>query len=337
MLRTTSVLCVGGICAIAGIDSTLGERVAGELRASGNWEVRRFPRLGTAWDSAHGVGTLVILNVADYDAAMRRQVSVIEDVTHCLQTASEQGIERVVFLSSAMVYGAWSNNPVPLTEDSAVRPNPGLQYTSQLATAEQLVNQWQSESRDRSAVILRSVPVMSARHTGALVRALAAGLGTRTAEDDAPAQFLHEDDLASAIRIVMQADANGVYNVAPDGSIPGDSLRALSGAVPKIKLPEPLAAIVADLRWKFQRGPIPPGLRDYVHFPWIISNGKIRSLGWNPSITNEQAFVEGTESKWWTMLTPKRKQELSLALMILGAVALSFGVITVVRKALKGR
>ena len=337
MLRTTRVLSVGGVCAIAGIESSFGDRVASELRTSGIWEVRRFPRLGTDGDSAHGVTALVILNVADYDAAMWRQVSVIEDVHHCLNTAAEQGIGTVVLLSSAMVYGAWINNPIPLTEDSTLRPAPGLAYTDQLTVAEQLVNKWADGNADRRCVILRSAPVMSANRTGALVRALAAGLGTRTAEDDAPAQFVHEDDLAAAVRVVLECNAAGVFNVAPDGVIPGDSLRALSGAAPKIKLPEPFASWLADLRWKFQRGPIPPGLRAYVQSPWTVSNGRLRALGWEPRTTNEQAFVEGTESKWWTMLTPKRKQEISLGLMIVGAVAIVAVIGSMIRRALNSR
>ena len=29
-------------------------------------------------------------------------------------------------------------------------------------------------------------------------------------------------------------------------------------------------------------------------------------------MTNEQAYVEGTEARWWTMISPKRRQELAL-------------------------
>src|SRR4051812_20806404 len=33
-------------------------------------------------------------------------------------------IRSIVVLSSAMVYGAWSDNPVPISEDAVLRPNP---------------------------------------------------------------------------------------------------------------------------------------------------------------------------------------------------------------------
>jgi hypothetical protein len=91
-------------------------------------------------------------------------------------------------------------------------------------------------------------------------------------------------------------------------------------------LPDRLGEVVARLRWRFQRGPIPPGLRSYTTSPWVVANDRLRATGWAPTVTNEQAFVEGTEARWWTMLTPKRKQELSLGL----AGVLTAGVVTTV-------
>jgi hypothetical protein len=63
-----------------------------------------------------------------------------------------------------------------------------------------------------------------------------------------------------------------------------------------------------------------------------VSNGKLRAEGWVPSVTNEQAFVEGTETKWWTMLTPKRKQEIALVAMVLVVVNVIAGVVFAVRR-----
>ncbi|MFL6207123.1 MAG: NAD-dependent epimerase/dehydratase family protein, partial [Acidimicrobiales bacterium] len=51
------------------------------------------------------------------DGALARRV---------LDAASAVGAEHIVLLSSAIVYGAWANNPVPLTEDAPLRPNPGV-------------------------------------------------------------------------------------------------------------------------------------------------------------------------------------------------------------------
>ncbi len=152
-----------------------------------------------------------------------------------------------------------------------------------------------------------------------LARALTAGLGTRFGEDDPGAQFVHHDDVASAVELAVERRLDGVYNVAPDGSVPGARVRALTGSR-RFPLPEPVAEVLASLQWRFQRGPIPPGLRPYTRWPWSVANDKLRAEGWSPTVTNEQAYVEGTEAKWWTLVTPKRRQEIALGAMIASIV-----------------
>jgi len=156
------------------------------------------------------------------------------------------------------------------------------------------------------------------------------GLGRRLAEDDPPSQFLHLDDLAAAIATAVERRLDGVFNVAPDGWVQGERVRALSGERPRLPLPDRAAEWVSRLRWRFQRGPIPPGLRSYTLESWVVANGLLRSSGWAPTVTNEQAYVESTESKWWTMISPKRRQELILgggvaAALSAVAVAVLFG------------
>jgi len=117
---------------------------------------------------------------------------------------------------------------------------------------------------------------------------------------------------------------DGVYNVAPDGWIAGERVRALSGERPRIPLPERFGELISGLRWRLQRGPIPPGLLSYTREPWVVSNGRLRAAGWEPTVTNEQTYVESTEAPWWAMVSPKRRQELALGG---GVFALAVGVL----------
>jgi len=178
---------------------------------------------------------------------------------------------------------------------------------------------------------------MAANSTVGLAAALAAGMGQRFGEDDPPAQFLHLDDLASAVVLAAEHRLDGVYNVAPDGWVAGERVRALAGAVPRLKLPDRVTEVIGNLRWRFQRGPIPPGLRSYTRWPWLVANDRLKAEGWTPTVTNEQAYVEGTEDKWWTMVSPKRRQEIALATLV--AFLLAVGLITwrAVRKAQRRR
>ena len=98
-----------------------------------------------------------------------------------------------------------------------------------------------------------------------------------------------------------------------------------------------MSEVVTNLRWRFQRGPIPPGLRSYTRWPWLVANDRLKAEGWTPTVTNEQAYVEGTEAKWWTMVTPKRRQEIALG--GLATLLVAVGIVTwrAVRRAQRNR
>ena len=279
----------------------------------------------------------VHLGAADPDARARHRESVTAGATAVL--AAAERASALVLVSSAMVYGAWANNPVPLTEDALLRPDVDFAYARQLAAVEELADQWRQAVPGRRVAVLRPVVAMAADGTTGLASALAAGMGQRFGEEDPPAQFLHLDDLAAAVALCVERGLDGVYNVAPDGNVPGTSVRALSGATPRLQLPDRMAEVLNSVRWRFQRGPIPPGLGSYTRWPWLVANDRLKAEGWRPTVTNEQAYVEGTEAKWWTMITPKRRQELALGGMVVGAVALLSATLRVIRsvRARRGR
>ena len=57
------------------------------------------------------------------DEALMARVNV-EGTRRVLAAAAAVSATRIVRISSATVYGAWPSNPVPLTEDAPLRPNP---------------------------------------------------------------------------------------------------------------------------------------------------------------------------------------------------------------------
>jgi nucleoside-diphosphate-sugar epimerase len=278
------------------------------------------------------VDVVVHLGSGDPDARARRRENVTEGVDRTLAEAIARDADHLVLVSSAMVYGAWPNNPLPLTEDAILRPDVEFVYARQLAATEAMADRWRRQRHGRTVTVLRPVVTMAANGTSQLARALAAGLGQRFGEEDPAAQFLHLDDLAAAVHVAVTKRLDGAFNVAPDGWVAGERVRALSGERPRIKLPDRAAEVVAALRWRFQRGPIPPGLRSYTRHSWLVANDRLKAQGWTPTVTNEQAYVEGTESKWWTMITPKRRQELALGGMIVGIAAAALGALVAIRK-----
>ena len=278
---------------------------------------------------------VVWLASADADARARRRQSATEGFTAAL--AEARRARHLVLVSSAMVYGAWANNPVPITEEAVLRPDVEFVYARQLGAVEQLADEWRLAEPERTVTVLRPAVAMAADGTSGLAAALAAGMGQRFGEDDPPAQFLHIDDLAAAVLVAVEQQLDGVYNVAPDSWVAGERVRALAGAVPRLKLPERLTEVISNLRWRFERGPIPPGLRSYTRWPWLVANDRLKAEGWAPTVTNEQAYVEGTEAKWWTMVSPKRRQEIALGGLATFLVAVGLIVWRAIRRAQRRR
>src|SRR5438067_12611391 len=65
-----------------------------------------------------------------------------------------------VYASSAMVYGAWPNNPVPLTEDAPMRPNPGFAFAKAKAESERVALEWRDANADVRLAVLGAATVL---------------------------------------------------------------------------------------------------------------------------------------------------------------------------------
>ena len=280
---------------------------------------------------------VVDLGSSDYDRRAARRESSTTFATETLSVADQLCASQVVFVSSAMVYGAMANNPVPLTEEATLRPDVEFVFARQLASAEELVEQWRMSKPGRATGVLRPAMALAAGGDSRLAAALVSGFGRRIAEAAAPSQVLDLGDLAAAVVLAVTASLDGVFNVAPDGWVAGERVRALSGERPRLPLPERFGELVSGLRWRFQRGPIPPGLLSYTREPWVVANGRLRAAGWAPTVTNEQTYVESTEAPWWTMVSPKRRQELALGTGVVGAVAAALVTVMVLRRRLTRR
>jgi nucleoside-diphosphate-sugar epimerase len=229
-----------------------------------------------------------------------------------LDAAAAVGTEHVVLLSSAIAYGAWANNPVPITEDAPLRPNPGVAAASEKAELERTAAEWRDAHPAATVAILRPTVTVTADGNGWLARALARSTALPVTDEEPPAQFLDVDDLATAVDLARRARLDGPRNVAPDGWITGDTVRSLAGGAPRVRLPERLALRLAGLRWRWRLAPTPPTLLPFTVHPWVIANDRLRADGWEPASSNEEAYVGAHRAGRWATLSPRRRQELAL-------------------------
>jgi nucleoside-diphosphate-sugar epimerase len=260
---------------------------------------------------------------APESAAVEDSASDLDAAQRMLDAASEAAVRHAVIVSSAMVYGAWENNPVPLTEDAPIRPNPDFAYAVHLAELERRALDWRADHTAASLTLLRPAVVVADESPSKVAELLRSVGSIRTDEGDPPAQFLHADDLAEAIVVATRAEVDGVLNVAPDGWIPPETFNALVSNTPRPRVPKWVATALAAARWRFGRAAGPPGLVPYTVYPWVVANDRLRSLGWRAANSNEEAFVAGHEPGPLDRLNARRRQQIGLGVtggVLVGAI-----------------
>lgn len=319
-LRGPATSAGTGGFAVTGAGGALGRAVVAALRQRGAAVHELDDLLGADLKRALE-GTAVLVHLAsvfgeqlDEDPAVEAAVDVVA-TQRLLEAAGDAGVEHVVLLSTAAVYGAWANNAMPLTEDATLRPFPDLAYAVQRAEIERRLAEWRHLHPSATATVLRPAPVVGDDGPdGWLARALHAARRVADIEGDPPSQFLHVDDLAAAVVLAAVDRLDGARNVAPDGWLRGAEYTALDAGTPKVRMPRRVGDRVSRLRWRLRLAPTPPGLVPYARHPWVVANDRLRADGWEPQHSNEEAFVDGTPATALATLSPRRRQELALGI-----------------------
>jgi nucleoside-diphosphate-sugar epimerase len=304
--------------AVLGANTTVGAAIARKLRLDGHAVIEASPAGSTIDLKEALAGATAVVHAADASAT-----GVV------LEAAAGIGAEQVVLLSSAAVYGAWADNPVPLTEDAIMRPNPGINEVFARAEIERRAHEWSPDHPGCAVTILRPCTVVvpgaedwpSADFDG--IAGLGSGDGTR------PVQFLHVEDLAGAVAVVLDNAIKGVRNVAPAGWITEDEARALSGGR-VVALPEPVRRAARRVRLGKT---VDRGAAALTQHPWVVASDALRAEGWSPVYDNREALVATRRPTWFQRLSPTRRQELSMvAVGGAGLAAVAAAVVGVTRR-----
>lgn len=251
----------------------------------------RDPVLATALD---GVDVLVHCDTwaiggprrEDADEAFARHV---HGTRNLLAAAGAVGVQHLVLVSHAAVYGAYADNPLPLDESAALRATPDCPQAWQRVIVEDLVSAWAAEHPGSAVTVLRPATLLDPAADDALAALLTAPLIPRVKGHVPPLQFLHPDDLAAAVAFTVGRGIAGVYDVAADGWVPyAEAARLLRRR--DVALGEAVAAALLDRLWRWGAAPLPSSGLGYLMHPWVLSTAGLRGLGWAPRHSNREAL-----------------------------------------------
>jgi UDP-glucose 4-epimerase len=208
-----------------------------------------------------------------------------------LEACSAAGVSQVLVTSSSTAYGAFPDNPVQLTEEHPVRGVAGFEYARDKAESDRLCQLWALRHPDRVMTIVRPCIVFGPSVDNYLVRLwtkqpFVAEFGLR----DPGLQFVHEDDVVSAVVALLDGRHAGAFNVAADGVMSVDECASLVG-LPRRRVPLRAYRRFASLMWRLRASEAPPGSLDFAVYPWIVSNAKLKEVaGWAPRFSSRETF-----------------------------------------------
>ena len=269
------------------------------------------PAIGAALEGVEVVVHLASRFDPMHDEAAMRAVNV-DGTRNLIEAAERAGVKQLVHLSSAAVYGAYADNDLPLTESSPLRGTPGLPYSEHQRDVELWLADRQREPHHLDVAVLRSALVLGPGVENVATRLLEGPRVTMVRGHEPPLQFVHLDDLVSAIMHVIDQGLQGPYNVSAEGWLAfSDVLKVVGKRA--IALPEELAYTTAERLWKLGIGEYPPGLVAHLMHPWVMSPAKLIATGWQPHVTNRAAVAEtaaehaghvavmGVRTRWSTL------------------------------------
>ncbi len=250
----------------------------------------RDPLLGVALEGADVV-VHVALTAGPLDAEDTMFAINVHGTRNLLEAAAKAGVRRFVHVGSAAVYGAHPDNDVPLDESAPLRANPDFSWAYQHMLAEELVTAWADNHPDVVVTVLRPVTTLGPGADNFIARHFEQPYLPIVRENEPPVQFLHVDDLATAVELAVTSDLPGVFNVAPEGWL---ATRELTHVLGKraVTVPEAVAFGAARSLWSHGVLGAHAGALHYVMYPWVVSSDRLHERGWTATRSNREVLRE---------------------------------------------
>ncbi len=346
----------GPVVAVTGAARGLGHALTVRLAASA-----RIGRV-VAIDDHRGDVTGVLWRVVDVrDPALAGRLTGVDVVVHTdldlapdsdyrarrafnvrgaqtvLTAAAASRVGRVVLVTSAMVYGARPDNPVPLDEAAPLGADPDGSVVGDMLEIEQLARRSARTHLGMAITVVRpaalvgeGVDTMVTRHFEAPRLLTVKGCAPRW-------QFCHTDDLVSALELAAAGVVSGEFAVGCDGWLEQEQVEELSG-LRRIELHAGLTFGTAQRLHRAGITPAPVTDLHFVVYPWVVDCRTLREAGWRPEFDNATAFGVLLEYRTGRVaIAGRRLARKDATITAAGATVAVIGTAAIVRRARRRR
>lgn len=199
----------------------------------------------------------------------------------------EYGVDRAIFVGRHTAYGAAPDAPLYVTEDEpplAVSTYPEL---ADLVAADLFAGSALWRYPEVDTCVLRVCYTLGPSRRGTLANYLGGPRVPTVLGFDPLFQFMHERDAARAVRLALEQELRGVYNVAGPQPVPLSLLIDVTGRT-RVPLPEPLFR--ASLG-RFGFPELPTGATSHIKYPVVVDDSTFReATGMTPEFDETQVM-----------------------------------------------
>jgi nucleoside-diphosphate-sugar epimerase len=339
----------GPVVAVTGAAHGLGHALAARLAVSARVgrvvaiDDHRGDVAGVTWRLADvrdpalagrlaGVDVLVHTDVdlGDSDYRARRAFNVRAAQT-VLTAAAAGRVASVILVTSAMVYGARPDNPVPLPETAPLAADADGSVAGDLLEIEHLAERSPRTHPGLAVTVVRpaaligdGVDTLVARHFEGARLLTVKGCPQRW-------QFCHIDDLVSALELAVAGDVRGNFAVGCDGWLELAEVEEISG-LRRIELPAALTLGTAQRLHRIGITPAPVNDLRYLIYPWVVDCQTLREAGWRPDYDNAAVLQALMEARALHRAAARRIPRKEAAITAAGATVAVVGTAAIVRE-----
>lgn len=288
---------------LTGIGGTLGQLVAQRLHRMGTHQIlgvdrrpiRRLPK-----DIEHLQVDLRsrrvrdVFRAGDIDALIhlglmhdpRRSAEELHSwnvvgTTRLLEYCHDFNVPKMVFLSSANVYGPRADNTQFLTEEAPLLAAVDFPAIRDLVEADMQATSFFWRGTSTETVVLRPVHILGAVRNAASNYLRLPRIPVLMGYDPM-VQVIHEQDVTEAIVLALQPNVHGIINVTGPGEVPLSVVLRELGK-PVIPIPAPLFEAMVKGLWRFHLTSFPTPELAYIRFTCMVNGSRARRLmGFRP-------------------------------------------------------
>ncbi len=244
--------------------------------------------------AAEGVDTFVHLGGLESPNRNSAWAHEIESVgtLHVLNACRERPVEKFILGSSTHLYGPRFDNPNFLTESHPLRGLRQCPFLGDKIDVESQVEAFARDQKDTCTTVLRFAALLGPTADSYITRWLARAYVPTLLGFDPLVQVVHEVDALAALKLALDHDAPGVFNIAAEGVLPISTVIKLLGRH-NLPLPHSLAARVVSLLWLAGLSEVPAPMLRFLRHLCVADGHKARAeLGFSPGYTTREAVSE---------------------------------------------